>query len=315
MKNLMTHVEIPALDAPITYRSRLLLMGSCFAGHIGDALLQRRFKATVNPFGVVYNPLSLAQSLLRLQSGKPFTAGEVVESETLYTTFFHHSSFSHPCRDTFLAQANAALQKGAEAFAAADVVVLSLGTARVYYDRETEQVVNNCHKFPAARFRQAVLTVDEIVDALWPVIEQSNSRWMLTVSPIRHWKDGAHNNQLSKAALLLAVEKLQQLTAKVSYFPAYELMMDELRDYRFYAGDMLHPSPQAVQYIWERFAETAFSEETKKIVREAEKIIAAQHHRPLHPDSAAYLQFKEKLAQQITAFDNFIRNIRDSNLV
>ncbi|MDR2449326.1 MAG: GSCFA domain-containing protein [Prevotellaceae bacterium] len=303
MKNVMTHVEIPAFDTPITYRSRLLLMGACFVGHIGDALSQRRFKATVNPFGVVYNPLSLAQSLLRLQSATPFTAGEVIENETLYTTFFHHSSFSHPHRDTFLIQANNALRQGAEAFAAADVVILTLGTARVYYDKETKQVVNNCHKLPAARFQQTVLTVDEIVEALWPVIEPSGSRWILTVSPIRHWKDGAHNNQLSKAALLLAAEKLQQLTGKVSYFPAYELMMDELRDYRFYAEDMLHPSSQAVRYIWERFAEAAFPEETKKTMREAEKIITAQNHRPLHPGSAACRQFKEKLAQQIAAFN------------
>ena len=303
MKNIMTHVDIPAFDTPITYHSRLLLMGSCFAGHIGDALLQRRFKATVNPFGVVYNPLSLAQSLLRLQRATPFTAAEVIENETLYTTFFHHSSFSHPCRDTFLAQANDALRQGAEAFAAADVVILTLGTARVYYDRETGQAVNNCHKFPAARFQQAVLTVDEIVDALWPVIEPSGSRWILTVSPIRHWKDGAHGNQVSKAALLLAAEKLQRLTGKVSYFPAYELMMDELRDYRFYAEDMLHPSPQAVRYIWERFAEAAFPEETKQIMREAEKIITAQNHRPLHPGSAACRQFQEKLARQIAAFN------------
>jgi hypothetical protein len=302
MKNLMTHVDVPALAVPITYRSRLLLMGSCFAGHIGDALLQRRFKATVNPFGVVYNPLSLAQSLRRLQSGKPFTADEVIESGALYTSFFHHSSFSHPHRDTFLTQANEALQKGAEAFAAADVVIISLGTARVYYDKETMQAVNNCHKFPAARFRQSLLTVDEIVDALWPLIEPSNSRWIFTVSPIRHWKDGAHGNQLSKAALLLAVERLQQLSGKVGYFPAYELLMDELRDYRFYADDMLHPSPQAVRYIWERFAEAAFPEETKKIMREAEKILAAQRHRPLHPGTAACRQFEETLAQQIAAF-------------
>ena len=303
MKNLMTHVEIPAFDTSITYHSRLLLMGSCFAGHIGDALLQRRFNAVVNPFGVVYNPLSLAQSLWRLQSGKPFTADEVIENGTLYTTFFHHSSFSHPCRDVFLAQANEALQKGAAALAAADVVVVSLGTARVYYDKETAQPVNNCHKFPAARFRQAMLTVDEIIEALWPLIEPSNSRWILTVSPIRHWKDGAHGNQLSKATLLLAAEKLQQLTEKVTCFPAYELMMDELRDYRFYAEDMLHPSTQAVRYIWERFAEAAFSEDTKKMMREVEKIIAAQNHRPLHPESVACRQFKEKLAQQIAEFN------------
>jgi hypothetical protein len=302
MKNLMTHVEIPALSQQITYHSQLLLMGSCFADNIGKALLQHRVNVTVNPFGVVYNPLSIAQSLLRLQSATPFTADEVIESGTLFTTFFHHSSFAHPDKTTFLQQANDALQKGAEAFAQADFVVLSLGTARVYRDLETGQVVNNCQKFPAARFRHSMLTVDEIVAALQPVIESSHCRWIITVSPVRHWKDGAHGNQLSKAALLLAVEKLQQLTGKVDYFPAYEIMMDELRDYRFYAEDMLHPSAQAVNYIWERFAETAFSEETKKIMHEIAKIVAAQNHRPLHPETASYKEFQAKIAQQTADF-------------
>jgi hypothetical protein len=298
-----THVEIPGFPQQITYRNRLLLIGSCFADHIGQALLQRRFHTTVNPFGTVYNPLSIANSLQRLQCGEPFTDADVIKSGEVYTTFFHHSRFAHPDKHVFLQRANEALRQGAQAFAAADFVILSLGTAWVYRDKDTAQVVNNCHKLPAARFERLRLTADDVVDALSAATAQPGKRWIITVSPIRHWKDGAHANQLSKAALLLAVEQVQQTAANVAYFPAYEIMMDELRDYRFYADDMHHPSAQAVSYIWERFAHTAFSDKTKKIIREAEKISKAQNHRPLHPDTAAYEDFQKKLAQQIADFD------------
>jgi hypothetical protein len=303
VKSWTTHVEVPDFARQITYRNRLLLVGSCFADHIGNALLQRRFRATVNPFGTVYNPLSIVKSLQRLHSGEPFTSNEVIKSGALYTTFFHHGSFAHPDERVFLQRANEALQQGAKAFAEAEFVILTLGTAWAYRDKETAQVVNNCHKLPASRFEHFRLTADEIADALSAVTAQAGKRWIMTVSPIRHWKNGAHGNQLSKAALLLAVEKLQQSAGCVDYFPAYEIMMDELRDYRFYADDMQHPSAQATAYIWERFSHVAFSEETKKIMRKAEEISIAQNHRPLHPDTDVYKDFQKKLAQQIADFD------------
>ena len=263
---------------------------------------QRCFPVTVNPFGTAYNPLSIAQSLLRLQSAQPFTEQEIIQSGELYTSFFHHSEFSHSDKKYFLKTANDFLLEDAEALCKAEFILLSLGTAWVYRYKENGMVVNNCHKIPAANFTRSMLTVEEITAALLPLITTSKAQWILTVSPIRHWKDGAHGNQLSKAVLLLAIEQLQQRCANVHYFPAYEIMMDELRDYRFYADDMLHPSSLAINYIWQRFSEAALTAETKSILLEVEKIVAAQQHRLLHPDTESSRRFQQQLQQQISDF-------------
>ncbi len=277
-------------------------MGSCFADNIGQALQQRCFPVTVNPFGTVYNPLSVAQSLERLQSAGAFTEEELIQSGELYTTFFHHSHFSHPDKHVFLQQANERLAHGAEAFQKAAFVLVTLGTAWAYRHKDTGAVVNNCHKIPAAQFNRFMLSSDEVAAALQPIVGASKIQWVFTLSPIRHWKDGAHGNQLSKAVLLLGIEELQRRNNNVHYFPAYEIMMDELRDYRFYADDMLHPSPQAVAYIWERFAAAALSEDTKKTMAEVEKIVAMKQHRLLHPETESSRKFLQNLQQQAAAF-------------
>lgn len=277
-------------------------MGSCFADNIGQIMQQRCFPVTVNPFGTVYNPLSIAQSLLRLQSAQPFMAQEIVQSGDIYTSFFHHSKFAHPDQTSFLETANLSLSKGAEALRKAEFIILSLGTAWVYRYKENGTVVNNCHKIPAANFTRTLLTIGEVTAALLPLIKTLNTQWILTVSPIRHWKDGAHGNQLSKAILLLAIEQLQKTCANVHYFPAYEIMIDELRDYRFYADDMLHPSSLAIDYIWQRFADVALTAETKAVLLEVEKIVAAKQHRLLHPDTESSQRFLQRLQQQIADF-------------
>jgi len=277
-------------------------MGSCFADNIGQIMQQHYFPVSVNPFGTVYNPLSITQSLLRLQSAQPFTEEEVIQSGDVFTSFFHHSKFSHPNKKRFLETANEFLVKGAEALRKAEFIILSLGTAWVYRHKGNGIAVNNCHKIPAANFTRSMLNVKEVVAAILPLIKTSKAQWILTVSPIRHWKDGAHGNQLSKASLLLAVEQLQQVCENVHYFPAYEIMMDELRDYRFYADDMLHPSSLAVNYIWQRFSEAALTAETKTILSEIEKIVAAQGHRLLHPETESSRHFQQQLQQQIEDF-------------
>ncbi len=300
---LQTTIAIPTFPQKISYRTPVLFIGSCFASNMGALMQQRKFPATVNPFGAVYNPLSIAQSLRRLQQGELFSEKELLACNGLYTTFFHHSAFSHPDKTTFLQQANEALQQGAETFRKASFVVVSLGTSWVYWHDERCMVVNNCHKLPAMQFERKKLSVEESVEVLAREIALNPQRtWIFTVSPIRHWKDGAHENQLSKAALLLTVEKLQQQFSNVYYFPAYEIMMDELRDYRFYAEDMLHPSEQAINYIWQRFSETVFDEEALQIIPEIEKINAAQQHRALHPETDNYKKFIEKLNRQIQHF-------------
>ncbi len=277
-------------------------MGSCFADNIGKMMRERCFPVTVNPFGTVYNPVAIVQSLQRLQEMRAFTDDEIIQSGDLYTTFFHHSQFSHPDKNIFLQQANEQLIKGAEALKSASYIMITLGTAWVYTHKETGREVNNCHKIPAVEFERSMLSVEKIAALFEPLIAGSHAQWIFTVSPIRHWKDGAHGNQLSKAALLLAVEQLQQQNKNVHYFPAYEIMMDELRDYRFYASDMLHPSAQAVEYIWERFSDVAFSSGTKKIMLEVEKIVAAKNHRLLHPNTESSQRFIQQLGQQIKDF-------------
>jgi len=300
---LQTTINISEFSQKITYRTPILFIGSCFAANIGNELLQRRFPAIVNPFGVCYNPQSIAKSLQRLQTNKLFSETDLVCCNELWTTFSHHSSFSNPDANIFLQQANDALNKGHEIFKKTKFIIVSLGTSWAYRHKATKQIVSNCHKFSAADFERVFLSADETTTILSKEItEKPDCQWILTVSPIRHWKDGAHGNQLSKANLLIAIEKLQQQFSNVHYFPAYEIMMDELRDYRFYADDMLHPSKQAIDYIWQRFSNVAFDDETKKISGEIEKIITAQQHRPLHSNTSSYQKFSQNLAQQIQDF-------------
>jgi hypothetical protein len=300
--NLTTSVSISTFPEQLTYKTPALLMGSCFADNIGQIMQQHCFPVTVNPFGTVYNPLSIVQNLLRLQSAQPFTEDEVLQSGDIYTSFFHHSKFAHPDKKRFLDIANTSLSEGSEAFRKAAFIILSLGTAWVYRYKETGMAVNNCHKIPAENFMRSMLNVKEVTAALLPLVKTSKAQWILTVSPIRHRKDGAHGNQLSKATLLLAIEQLQQVCKNVQYFPAYEIMMDELRDYRFYADDMLHPSSLTINYIWQRFTEAALTAEAKTILSEIEKIAAAKQHRLLHPDTESSKRFLQQLQQQIADF-------------
>ena len=298
-----TIITIPAFPQQMNYRTPALFIGSCFAANMGDAMRQRKFPVTINPFGVAYNPQSVVQALQRLRNGNLFEEQELVCCRGLWTTFSHHSSFSHPDAAMFLQQANAALQKGQEAFRRASFLVVSLGTSWAYRHKGKNTIVANCHKFPATDFERVFLPAEETAELFAQEISADLSRtWIFTVSPVRHWKDGAHGNQLSKASLLLAVEKLQQQFPNVRYFPAYEIMMDELRDYRFYSGDMLHPSAQAVNYIWQRFSEAALDGEARKIMREVEQITAAQQHRPLHEDTEAHRTFLTKIHRKIQDF-------------
>ncbi|MDR0667026.1 MAG: GSCFA domain-containing protein [Prevotellaceae bacterium] len=299
-----TTITIPALPDKLNYRTPALFAGSCFAASIGEAMKQRRFPVTVNPFGALYNPCSVAQCLRRLRTCRTFAEGELFRAHGLWTTFAHHSLFAHPDRATFLRQANDALEKGHEAWRTARAIVVSLGTSWAYRHRESNRIVANCHKRPDSEFERLFLSSEETVAMLADEIgAKQDCLWLLTVSPVRHWNDGAHGNQLSKAHLLVAVETLRQrFPTRCYYFPAYEIMMDELRDYRFYAADMRHPSAQAIDYIWQRFAAAAFDDETRTIMREVEKLAAARQHRPLHPDTEEHRLFAETLKNQLRAF-------------
>ena len=302
---LLTPVERPARRPCIDYPHRLMLLGSCFATHIGARLQESRFRCDVNPYGVLYNPLSISTALREMLAGKVYTPDDLYEHQGLWHSPMHHGDFSAASAEDALRKINLRLEQAARQLDGLDFLLLTWGTAWVYEDRETGRVVGNCHKLPEACFRRRRLSVEEIVAdtaSLLSVMLARNNRLqvVLTVSPIRHVRDGLHDNQLSKATLLLAAEQVRTaFPDRVFYFPAYELLLDELRDYRFYADDLVHPSDLAVRYVWERFVEWCLSPDARRVMAEVEDIRKALAHRPLHPESEEYKRFLGQIVLKI----------------
>jgi len=276
-----------------------MVTGSCFAEQTGIRFRESGFRVTVNPFGVLYNPSSISEAIRRLIRNEPFSQVELVQLNGLYHSFSHHGSFSDTDASVTLGRINDAFRKASDALKETTCLILTFGTAWVYILPENGQVVANCHKFPASRFQRYRLTMPDIVDdytALinYLLVQHPDLKILLTVSPIRHLKDGFHENTLSKSILLMATEALCNQFSSVVYYPSYELLMDDLRDYRFYADDMMHPSPMAQDYIWEHFSETFFGKTTREIARQVQQIRIAMEHKPFHPEGEAYKRFAQK---------------------
>lgn len=292
-----TKINIPNVKRKYGYTDRFMLIGSCFAENIGKQLACSKFSIDINPFGIQYNPSSIGRALRLLLDGRPFAATDLFCEKGIYYSFMHHGSFSADTENGCLELINSRFEKAAEGIRTASVLVVTLGTAWVYKLKSTGEIVSNCHKLPEKMFVRERLSVDEIVED-WSLLLNDlfsvnpGMNVLFTVSPIRHWKDGAHENQLSKATLLLAVDELKRkFVGRTDYFPSYEIMMDELRDYRFYADDMIHPSPLAVNYIWEKFCENYITPQSKEVMKEIEEIRKAVAHRPFRQESEAYRQF------------------------
>lgn len=291
-----TRINIPESFVKINYSHKVLTLGSCFAENIGNKLQNAYFLSFINPFGVLYNPMSIGLGIRYLLSDKEFTENDLFQSGSLWNSFAHSSAFSATTPDETLQKINSRLLASRYFLSETNVMMITFGTAWIFENKETDSIVANCHKLPANQFNRRRLTVDEIVAEFTEIIDllrrqNPGLQFIFTVSPIRHWKDGAHENTVSKSTLHLAVDALGKAFENVEYFPAYEIMMDELRDYRFYATDMLHPSEQAVDYIWQRFAETYFSGETLELRKELEQLRNDLNHRPLHPHTFEYQQF------------------------
>ncbi|MDE7388066.1 MAG: GSCFA domain-containing protein [Muribaculaceae bacterium] len=265
-------------SAPLTHADLLLMLGSCFTDEVGARLQADGFRAEVNPSGTLYNPLSVARTVEMLECGREYVAEDFFENQGLWRSFDHHSSLASADLSAAVARVNAAMNRGADALREASCVIVTFGTAWVF-TLPDGTVVCNCHKLPAARFVRRRLSVDEIVDAWRPILRRyADRRFIFTISPIRHIADGLHGNQLSKATLLLAVDRLcEEFGAE--YFPAYEALMDDLRDYRFYAADMKHPSDIAVDYVYDLFAAAHFSADTLREALACRKAHRASMHR------------------------------------
>ena len=305
-----TEVTVPPARFTIAHSDKVMMLGSCFVENISEKMLSGNFQVDVNPFGIVYNPVSIANGLYDLINNRTYTPKDLFLHQGVYHSFAHHSRFSDVSETAALEGINSRIKLSSGFLKEATVLIITFGTANTYHLLSSGEVVSNCHKLPAKQFKEARLSVSQIVEQWNVLIKEMQKhtpdglRILFTVSPIRHWKDGVHENQLNKATLLLAVDELIKANDNCSYFPSYEIMMDDLRDYRFYAEDMIHPSFQAVDYIWEKFSDAYFSTSTKGFIKEWEGIQKALNHRPFNPDSEEHQAFLKETEKRKEVLSN-----------
>ncbi len=299
-----TVVPLEKSPRQMGHRDRIFCVGSCFTEHIGGRLAAGKFPVLTNPFGIVYNPISMASCLEKLLAGEPFQTSELVENQGLWHSWQHHGQFSKPDREAAAEAMNEAVRCAAEFLKTTNWLLLTFGSATVFSLRASGQVVANCHKFPQSIFEKRRLSVAEVVAAVEPVLQKLRAQLpdlqvLLTVSPVRHLRDGFAENQRSKATLLLACAELAERLPGCQYFPAYELVLDDLRDYRFFEADMVHPTAQAAEYVWQFFGETYFSGQTQGLLARVEKVAAAAKHRAFNPETEQHKAFVVKQLDEI----------------
>ena len=307
---LITEVALPDYPVKLDHQSSILLMGSCFTENIGRQLERYLFPVCINPFGVTYNPLSVKKGLEALIHKEVYSSDELNKHNDLWFSFDHYTGFSSPNRDVALDNINRSFSSAKELLKKAGTLILTWGTSWVYHYNETGEVVCNCHKIPADQFSRRQLTTREIIaayESLLPQLFKFNSELKIihTVSPVRHWKDGAHGNQLSKASLLLAGEALRkQFPDQFFYFPSYEIVMDELRDYRFYTEDMIHTTDQTTAYIWEKFQQVLVSRHSSEIISDLDPLLKMLAHRPINNNSESHKKMEKKLQERAEYIKN-----------
>ena len=302
---LRTTFRLEPSSRKITYEDRVMFIGSCFASAIGSQMEIGHMPVMINPAGAVFNPISVCNTLDSITNRKQFLIDDLHFYEGTWLSFYHYTDFSSDDPIKVLDKINRRLEDAYEHLKHARFLFITFGTARVYKLKKSDLVVSNCHKIPSEQFESKLLTIDEIVSVWNAQLDKLKFLFpdlnvIFTVSPVRHWKDGAHGNQISKSILFVALDELQKHKTSPGYFPAYELLMDDLRDYRFYNEDMLHPSIEAITYIWEAFAKCYLDNNTLNNWREIGKITRAVNHR-LNTDSSIKIKsFAERMLKQIT---------------
>ena len=280
---LQTPVEAGRSSISISLKDKVFILGSCFADNIGQKMADLGFDVCINPFGTLYNPVSVCNSISRLTSGVPFSESECVQMGAgagLVCSFSHHTTFARRTPEEFLENANHFLAEASAKWKEAQKVIITLGTSWIYEYARTGETVSNCLKIDAKEFIRRRLSARESALLLMNMLSRHPEKeFIFTVSPIRHLKDGAHGNQLSKSSLLLAIDDVAtRFPERCDYFPAYEIVLDELRDYRFYAPDMIHPSAQAVDYLWSRFVDFAVpSSERPELEARVKEYLRSRH--------------------------------------
>jgi hypothetical protein len=299
-----TEVEVGRTNIQIDYCNKVFMIGSCFTDNIGAKLKQLRFQLLTNPFGVLYNPVSIANALELIIDNKQLPADSLVFDQNLWHSLLLHGDFSQTDKRVLVDKANSAIAGAHHFLTNTDFVFVTFGTAWVYRYLETNQIVANCHKINANRFDRFRLEIDSIVEVWQKIIERlkvlnNNLRIVFTLSPVRHLKDGAHENQLSKSVLLMAIDKLMNNDSSVGYFPAYELVNDDLRDYRFYASDMVHLSDTAIDYVFEKIRKAYFTDSAQITMKQVAAIVQAAQHRILQNNPLELSSLKKGMLQKI----------------
>lgn len=291
-----TELTIPLSPSKLNHNSKVLTIGSCFSQVIGEKLLQNKFDTVVNPFGTVFNPISIFRLLENSVSNKFTILDSFVENKGAWFNYQVHSDVYGITKDALNSKLEEKIKQVNEYILKADTLIITFGTAFVYKLKYSNEIVANCHKQPAANFTKELLTVEEIVTSFTKFFNQlkiQNSKFkiILTLSPVRHTKDTLILNSVSKSILRTACHELSERFSEVIYFPSYEIMLDDLRDYRFYKEDMIHPTAVAEEYIWNKFSDAYFEEGTKQIIKEWSSVSMALNHKPFREDTEEYKKF------------------------
>ena len=301
-----TQMPIPKNQNPIDYNSKIVSLGSCFAENMGNKFQYFKFQSETNPFGIIFNPVSIERIIERVVTQELFTEKDIFFHNEHWHCFEVHSDCSHSNKEELLENLNQILKVTRQQLIDATHIIITYGTSWIYRNNESQEIVANCHKVPQKQFSKEIVSVENIEDSIQNTLDlikkvTPNCNVIFTISPVRHIKDGFVENQLSKSHLFTALHKtINHQPSTINYFPSYEIMMDELRDYRFYSEDMLHPSQVAVNYIWERFKESSISETAYATMDVVENIQKSLQHRPFNPNSESHQKFEANLKEKIT---------------
>ncbi|PLX11830.1 MAG: hypothetical protein C0594_03165 [Marinilabiliales bacterium] len=320
MKPFRTEISIAPTGYKINYSDKILLAGSCFTDNIGEVLSNYKFNCLINPNGILYNPESIALMLENLINNSGYKAEEFIHHNELWLSLMHHGCFSSASKDELIKNTSETFSEANSFLKQAKVLIITWGTAWIYKYKQSGKTVSNCHKLPPDLFARERLSIDNIISSYQNILTllkilNPNIKIIFTISPVRHLKDGFEENQLSKSILIHAAHDLVSNFENADYFPSYEIMHDDLRDYRFYADDMVHPNKLATQYIWEKFSDAFFSKDTLSIIKKIEKVKKFVEHKPFRFESEAYQKSLydtlEKIAEIQKAFPqiNFSQEI------
>jgi lysophospholipase L1-like esterase len=299
-----TPIPLTPAESPFNYKNKILLLGSCFSDNIGTRLQYYKFQVLSNPFGILFNPIAIKNLIVRAVKQHYFTKKDLFYVNERWHCFQVHSQCSNADATIMLEKLNASLEDLNDFLRTASHIFITAGTAWVYEYRKTGETVANCHKVPQTEFSKQLLTVEEIKESLAVITREihkvnTNVQFIYTVSPVRHLKEGFTQNQRSKAHLIAAVHQRLMSGKEIHYFPAYEILMDELRDYRFYAADMIHPSETAISYIWKQFSDVWIAEEARPVMKTVAAIRSGLAHRPFNSNSEAHRAFMKNLQEKI----------------